>query len=62
VAYNHELYNEQLLSLDNADSQLDQLEEVMKGRIASISSPYETDGDSDEDAGSGDNDKIGDRL
>jgi len=62
VAYNHELYNEQLLSLDNADSQLDQLEEVMKGRIASISSPYETDGDSDEDAGSGDDDKIGDRL
>jgi len=61
VAYNHELYNEQLVSLDNADSQLDQLEEAMKSCIASISSPYESDGDSDEYAGSGDDDKAGDR-
>ncbi|KIM60059.1 hypothetical protein SCLCIDRAFT_26852 [Scleroderma citrinum Foug A] len=31
VAFNHELYNEQLVSFDNADVQLDQLEEAIKG-------------------------------
>ncbi|KIM57288.1 hypothetical protein SCLCIDRAFT_28902 [Scleroderma citrinum Foug A] len=60
VAYNHELYNEQLVSLGNVDSQLDQLEEAMKSRVTHHS-PYESDCDSDEDVESED-DKAGDKM
>ena len=60
VAYNHELYNEQLVSLGNVDSQLDQLEEAMKSRVTHHS-PYESDCDSDEDVELED-DKAGDKM
>ena len=50
MAYNHELYNEQLVSIGNVDLQLDQLEEVVKSHVTSNlhHSPYESDRDSDE--------------
>ena len=51
VAFNHELYNEHLVSFDNADVQLDQLEEAMKDRATK--SPlfhYKNDRDSDKSA------------
>ena len=60
MAYNHELYNEQLVSLGNVDSQLDQLEEAMKSRITHHS-PYESDCDSDEVVELED-DKAGDKM
>ena len=60
MAYNHELYNEQLVPLGNVDSQLDQLEEAMKSRVTHHS-PYKSDCDSDEDVESED-DKAGDKM
>ena len=51
VAFNHELYNEQLVSFDNADVELDQLEEAIKG--CTMKSPLfhnEDDRDGDESA------------
>ena len=52
VAFNHELYNEQLVSIENADVQLDQLEEAMEGRVTSKfhRSGDENDSNSDESA------------
>ena len=64
MAYNHKLYNEQLVSIGNVDSQLDQLEEVVKSRVASNPhhSPYESDRDSDEGVESEDDNKAGDKM
>jgi len=65
MAYNHKLYNEQLVSIGNVDSQLDQLEEVVRSRAAFKNphhSPYESDHDSDESAESEDDNKAGDKM
>ena len=56
VAYNRELYNEQLASLGEMDVQLDHLEEVMSSRIglareASCDSDEHTESEDDGDKG-----------
>ena len=56
VAYNRELYNEQLTSLGEMDMQLDHLKEVMSSRIglaheASCDSDKHTESEDDGDKG-----------
>jgi len=65
MAYNHKLYNEQLVSIGNVDSQLDQLEEVVRSHATFKNphhSPYESDHDNDKSAESEDDNKAGDKM
>jgi len=52
TAYKHEVYHEEALSFDTTETQLDQLEEEVKGRLALKlrSSPHEADDLSDRDS------------